>query len=99
MKIRQGFVSNSSSSSFIINKENLTPQQIKMIFNHIELDESQDTKCGCYDEGFANLNFPWIIEETELYIKGDVHMNNFNMGKFLKIIGVDPDNITWEYGG
>ena len=34
MKIRSGFVSNSSSSSFIIKKENLSEAQIGCIFNH-----------------------------------------------------------------
>ena len=36
MKIRNGFVSNSSSSSFIISKEYLSPHQIKQIRNHLE---------------------------------------------------------------
>mgnify|MGYP001405832477 CR=1 FL=1 len=35
MKIRNGFVSNSSSSSYIIRKENLTNEQIDMIKDHI----------------------------------------------------------------
>ena len=46
MKIRNGFVSNSSSSSFIINKENLTPNQIERIKNHIEVDVKQGMMCG-----------------------------------------------------
>jgi enolase len=36
MKIRTGFVSNSSSSSYIISKKNLTEEQIYMIKNHVE---------------------------------------------------------------
>jgi hypothetical protein len=34
MKIRNGFVSNSSSSSFVINKAQLTPEQIEKILNY-----------------------------------------------------------------
>ena len=40
MKIRNGFVSNSSSSSFIIKKENLSEKQMESIFNHTYV-----TKC------------------------------------------------------
>jgi hypothetical protein len=36
MKLRTGFVSNSSSSSYIIKKEGLSIQQLDMIKNHIE---------------------------------------------------------------
>lgn len=37
MKIRHGFVSNSSSSSFIVYKKNLSPFQINAIHNHIDV--------------------------------------------------------------
>ena len=34
MKIRNGFVSNSSSSSFIVRKKHLTPKEIEIIRTH-----------------------------------------------------------------
>jgi hypothetical protein len=37
MKIRSGFVSNSSSSSYIVQKKNLSEEQIDMIKNHIDV--------------------------------------------------------------
>jgi hypothetical protein len=37
MKIRQGYVSNSSSSSFVIQKKNLSEFQLNAIRNHIEV--------------------------------------------------------------
>jgi hypothetical protein len=48
MKIRNGFVSNSSSSSFVINTKNLSAQQIEAIRNHIEVAE-------IYQSNFSNL--------------------------------------------
>lgn len=42
MKIRTGFVSNSSSSSFVIKKDKLTRDQIYMIQNHIAVAKKID---------------------------------------------------------
>lgn len=40
MKLRNGFVSNSSSSSYIINRHKINEKQLDQIINHIE--ESQE---------------------------------------------------------
>ena len=93
MKIRDGFVSNSSSSSFVISKENITVKQLRLLENHNEVDKQQDLGCGCGDD---LLNFSWSITENEFQVKGCVNMDNFNMNKFLSIIGVDPDNVVWQ---
>jgi len=88
MKIRIGFVSNSSSSSFVLRKKYLTPEQIEKIKNH----SAEGKKMGmeCWDS-------PWDITEEEDIIRGYVSMNNFDMYDFLCRIGVleDRDIITW----
>jgi hypothetical protein len=86
MKIRQDFVTNSSSSSFIIAKSALTSEQIKMIHNHDEIGE--ELGLYCYDE-------PWAITETAHFIKGSTGMDNFDMSEFFEKIGIDNNLIEW----
>lgn len=63
MKIRNGFVSNSSSSSFIINKNNLTADEEKLILDYIDSEANDDG---------------WSIEidETSGLINGWTSMDN-----------------------
>ena len=86
MKTRQGFVSNSSSSSFIIGKSNLTNEQIGKILDHHKIVENHG--CHKYDS--------WEITIEEDYIKGSTLMDNFDMGHYLSSIGVDPDVVEWS---
>ena len=62
MKVRQGFVSNSSSSSFFIYKCSITDHQLKLIRNHIE---------WCGDE------FAWKLEERT-QSEGQMSNNHLN---------------------
>lgn len=87
MKLRIGFVTNSSSSSFTIAKSDLTDEQIEKIKNYFEAAK----KVGMND--FDDL---WDIDETNFNINGFTCMNNGDMLKFLRLIGVDRGNIEWE---
>ena len=81
MKIRKGFISNSSSSSFLIEKEYLSEKQIEQIYNHKEF---------CIDK----LDFPWKICETKSLITLSTNMDNFNIQKYLiETVMVDPHHI------
>lgn len=79
MKIRHGFVSNSSSSSFIIPLALVTAEQIEQIQNHSALGAEMDID---YAED------AWTIEVTSTVIRGWTSMDNFDMEAFFRRIGV-----------
>ena len=89
MKIRLGFVSNSSSASFVINKRYLTTSQIFAIKNHY-LDDSFVRHEYC-DSGDR-----WTIHEDEYEVRGSTCMNNFDMHEFFEKIGVNEEHVKWE---
>ena len=79
MKIRIGFVSNSSSSSFIIRKDCISASQADKVRDH---DGDGDGEA-------------WIITEDETRIAGHTFMDNFDMETFLERIGVEENHIEW----
>jgi hypothetical protein len=83
VKIRIGFVSNSSSQSFLIEKRFLSPVQIDMIINH--------SNCG---EEYAASD-AWSIDDGETIIQGSTIINNFCMENYLHKIGVKDYQIIW----
>lgn len=95
MKIRNGFVSNSSSSSFIINADYVSAQQEKQIFNHIEesVPVGKDNGIDLY----AREGDDWQVFKEEDKILCDVSMDNFNLLQFVKLIGVPDEAITEIY--
>lgn len=92
MKTRLGFVSNSSSSSFILEKKDLTELQIVLIKNYFIVAKK------LYDEGLLqNLSMCdcWSIVEHEDTIEGYTDMDNFYMYLYLKFIGIDLKPKKW----
>lgn len=87
MKIRTDFVTNSSSSSFIIAKKNLDNDQLEAIRNHSYLAEKL---------GLDSPECSWNIEENDKYITGYTIIDNFDMDEFLSIIEIDMNLVNWD---
>lgn len=84
MKLRPGFVSNSSSSSFVIPLRVLSAKQVSMIKSHADSEG-----CENYDA--------WDITENEFSVDGSTSMDNFDMHYFLThLVGVDSNDIEWS---
>lgn len=89
MKIRKDFVTNSSSSSFLICKKYLDDKQIDAIRNHSELGERLGLMCA--EEA-------WNIKENDMFITGYTCMDNYDIGELFKICGINSQVVTWgEY--
>ena len=93
MKIRNGFVSNSSSSSFKIMVNALTKLQIKLIVNHVKhyCEFLNDKR-----EEFI-YNNAWEIAVDRTWVTGCTDMDNLDMKPYLRFIGVRDDVIQWDY--
>jgi len=93
VKYRQGFVSNSSSSSFVVAIDDLSPLQVWLIENHIEIAQ----RAGGFD--CADDDNAWSISKDGSPGKlcGDTYMDNFDMKGFMVSIGVDVQRrIEWR---
>ena len=92
MKIRNGFVSNSSSSSFVIPKDKLTEEQIQLIFDH---SHEAEKHAEYFD--FGNSDDYWSISESEYYISGYCIMDNFDMYEYLiEYMKIPRELIKWD---
>ena len=87
MKVRTDFVTNSSSSSFIIPIDKLSEKQVSAIINHSELGEKM---------GIEYSSEAWRIEVTDRMVSADTIMNNFDLGEFLDKIGVNRHLVKWD---
>jgi len=91
MKIKHDFVTNSSSSSFVISKHWLSPVQIDMIKNHIIIASHLPKNFGWFHE--------WEIQETDGEVWGRTSMDNFDMMEFLKeVVEIESGHVFWGGG-
>lgn len=90
MKIRYDFVTNSSSSSFVISKNVLSLRQMEIIKDHINYAKKHNLDNHCCAED------AWNVYENENDINVWTIIDNFDMYSFLMKIGVKPEDIKDE---
>lgn len=94
MKTRQGFVSNSSSSSFVISLDGMSASQLNKIENHIHFSRKIPAPEDC--SWYNREDNAWEITVDDDMVRGYTFMNNFNMRHFLNCIGVSDEAIAWD---
>ena len=81
MKIRTGFVSNSSSASFVVPKSALTYLQGQQLLAYNTADENTDG---------------WTVREDGDRLVGWTSMDNGDMEVYMRKIGIIKDPVQWE---
>jgi hypothetical protein len=90
MKIRSGFVSNSSSSSFIVKLKDLSALDLK----HLLQFDSSDGIC---QNGYSDYwTITWNITDNEDVVRGYTNMDNGDLEKYIKEQNIDESIFTYE---
>jgi len=96
MKIRSSFVANSSSASCAVLKSAITELHRVQIFDHIN-EALRLLSIGINEDlGYVEENDKWCIDETDDYIFLFTSMDNFDMIKYLKLIGISEEHILTD---
>ena len=91
MKIRSGFVSNSSASSFIILKDKINDIQRDIIYNHIQYGKDIDDELISKGEEILYEYYEdWLVNEDDISIWCYTTMDNFNLKYLLNRVADIP---------
>jgi hypothetical protein len=87
MKIRSGFVSNSSSSSFIVSLKDISASDLKKIFDY---SDNKSTELPICRDGWS-----FSVEGDVLH--GFTIMDNDDLDKYLKEQNISTEKFQWEH--
>lgn len=96
MKVRNGFVSNSSSSSFVVRIDDINTDQLDKLFHHIDNIDLLKNVISVEYLSLLHKHDAWKLIRTQDFIIGETIQNNFPMDKFLKVIGIKESNVFWD---
>ena len=88
MKIRLGFISNSSSSSFIVSLNALSKRELERLLKFNDVSETSSD--GEHDSWTIIVN-----TETET-VEGWTNMDNGDLGEYLKAQDIDDSSFKYN---
>jgi len=90
MKIRNGFVSNSSSSSFVVSLDKISDKDMAILMSYSSEISADEVNRAWTD------SWSITVDTQRGVIRGYTTMDNGDLDEFLKSRGVDVDLFIWE---
>lgn len=92
MKIRNGLVSNSSSSSFVVHKSTIGDENFNKLIKKLEVYRDKIENSGMYRNGWGE-NGKTFYEDNGYVIVECYYINDIEFYDILKECGINKDNM------